>query len=173
MDEEKDEQPPFRWNRQAICMVAIFLVAMALPLGGVVWVARDYLSAQQRQAARAAAPAPVAVDAASLERGLERVAEAQFASAVSLQDVGAALTLTLAPDDMTARIARIGELAREAGGSALEVGEPGATPRRVRVQVAGSREELLKRAIRGERVDFSAIPAGTATQMLEVELRAP
>jgi len=176
MDDDKDEQPPFRWNRQAVFMLVLCMFAMALPLGGVVWSLRGYLVAKQRIAAEATAsptPAKPAVDTVSLEKSLERVSDEQFASTVTLKEDGTSLELTVAPGDMAARAARIGELAKDAGGSALDMSDPEAKSRRLMVQVAASRLDLLKRAIRGERVDFSAIPAGAETQMLEVELRAP
>lgn len=171
MEDEKEDPPPFRWNPQAIFMLFFFMAAMALPLGGVLWFARGYLSAQQRIATPA--PEVKTVDTSSLEKGLEKMSDSQFASTVTLED-GSNLELEVAADDMDARIARIAELAKSAGGSALDMSEPGATKvRRVTVQVPQSRMELLKRAIRGDQVDFSAIPAGTATQMLEIDLKAP
>ncbi len=176
MDDEKDEQPPFRWNPQAVFMLFFFMLAMAIPLMGVAWFARGYLSAQQRAVTLPApAPTPAArIDMKTLEKSLERVSDEQFASTVTLK-VGNGVELEVAAEDMNARIARIMELARDAGGSALDMSssKSDGAARRVMVQVPASRYELLKRAIHGDRVDFSAIPAGTAAQMFEVDLKAP
>jgi hypothetical protein len=171
MDEEKDDQPPFRWNPQAVFMLFFFMLAMAVPLMGVAWFARGYLSAAQPHAA--AAPAVKSIDTSSLEKGLEQVSNAQFASAVTVE-ARDGVELSVLPEDMPARIDRIIEMAKDAGGSGLEMPSSRTDgARRLTIQVPASRYELLKRAIRGERVDFSAIPAGASTQLLEVNLRKP
>ncbi len=170
MDEEKEELPPFRWNPQAVFMLFFFMLAMAVPLGGVVWFARGYLSAQQRLA-KSGNP-PKMVDTSSLEKGLERMSDAQFAATTTVENKDD-LELQVASEDIASRIAKIMEIAKEAGGSGLEMSASSKDARRIMIQVPSSRYELLKRAIRGDRVDFSAIPAGPSTQLLEVNLRAP
>jgi hypothetical protein len=166
MDEENDPQPPFRWNRQAVFMACFFAVALAIPLGGVFWLALG-----DRKPQPVVKPA-AEVDTTALKEGLERMSDAQFSGTVTVE-VEKGIEIEVASEDMPARIARIAEIAKSAGGSAVDLSEPDAKSRRVMVQIASSRFELLKRAIRGESVDFSAIPAGTATQLLEVELKAP
>jgi hypothetical protein len=170
MDEEKEDQPPFRWNPQAVFMLFFFMFAMAIPLAGVVWFARGYLSAQQR--IEQPATAAKTVDTTSLEKGLERMSDTQFASTVTVE-MKDGVELRVIPDDMSSRIARILEIAKEAGGSGLEMSPSDKGTRRVTIQVPASRYELLKRAIRGESVDFSAIPAGATTQLLGVDLKTP
>jgi hypothetical protein len=166
MDEEIEPQPPFRWNWQAVFMVCFFAAALAIPLAGVLLLAQGYF--EPRPVAKPAAQ----VDTTALEKGLERMSDAHFSDTVTtkIQD---GIVIEVAHDDMAARIARISEIAKSAGGSALDMSEPGAKSKRLMVQLSASRMELLKRAIRGEPVDFSAIPAGAETQLLEVELKAP
>ena len=169
-DEEPREQPPFRWNWQAMVMLCVFAVAMAVPLAGVFWFARGYLVARQQAVPKPAVEKPV--DTSSLEKGLEQMSNAQLPEATSIaNDDG--ISLIVAKEDMGARIARIAEIAKEAGGGAVELSAADAPVRRVMVQAPASRVELLQRAIRGDRVDFSAIPAGASTQMFEINLKAP
>ena len=167
-DEEPQDQPPFRWNWQAVFMLCFFILAMAIPVAGVLLLAQGYF--EPAPVARAAA-APE-VDTGSLEKGLERVSETQFADVVTIsKDEG--VELSVAGEDLNPRTARILEIAKEAGGSGLEMGGMGEGAKRVMIQVPASRRGLLRRAILGERVDFSAIPAGAAMQLLEVNLRTP
>jgi len=165
MENEDQSQPPFRWNWQAVFMVCFFAVALAIPLAGVILLGNGAL------APRPAKPA-ANVDTAALEKGLEKMTDEHFSTTVTtkIQD---GMEIEVAPDDMAARSTRIVEIAGVAGGSALDMSEKGAETRRLMVQAPASRMELLKRAIRGEPVDFSAIPAGTETALLEVELKAP
>lgn len=165
-DESKpQEPPPFRWNPQAVFMALLFLALLAFPLAGVVWTLRDDMKKPSRP--------DVVVDTTALEKGLESMTDRHFSPTVdaAIQDT---LTIEVAPADMTARGQRIAEIAKTAGGSALEMsGGDGAGPRRFMVQAPASRMDLFKRAIRGEPVDFAAIPAGSETALLEVELKAP
>lgn len=170
MDDEKEEQQPFRWNPQAVFMLFFFMLAMAIPLGGVVWFARGYLAAQQR-GEKSAPHIAKEVDTSSLEKGLERMSDEQFASSVTVETKDL-VELRVAEGDMASRVARILEITRDAGGSGLEMSAAGQGSRRLMIQVPASRDELLERAIRGDRVDFTAIPAGADTQLLEVDLKA-
>lgn len=165
-----DEQPPFRWNPQAVFMLFFFMAAMAIPLMGVVWFARGYLSAQQRPAAETKA----AADTSALEKGLERMSLDKLREATVIQPAAGGMELRVAREDMDARAARIGEIAKAAGGTAVDLGTGAdGSARRLMVQVSAPRVELLQRAIRGDRVDFSAIPPGADTQMFEIALKAP
>jgi hypothetical protein len=161
MEEENTEQPPFRWNWQVTVILCLTALALAVPVAGVLLIAKGALEPR---------PAP-AIDTSALERGLETVSSAHFSAAGGpLQET---IELSVAPGDAAARIARIGEIARVAGGSALELSESNAAVRRLMVQVPAARAELFKRAVRGEPVDFSAIPVGAETQLLEITLKAP
>ena len=168
MENEKEELPPFRWNKQAVFMACFFAAMLALPLLGVAFFGN--YTAPARPAKSPAAE--VKVDTDSLQQGLEKMSETRFSSSVTLENADV-VRLEVAKDDMDARIARIGEIAKEAGGGALEMSEAGTSTRRVMANVPRARAELLRRAIRGDRVDFTAIPAGTATEMVQIELGAP
>ncbi|MGH8047116.1 MAG: hypothetical protein ACREKL_07710 [Chthoniobacterales bacterium] len=163
-EEENDGQPPFQWNWQAVFMVCFFAIALAIPLAGVVLLGKGYF--EPRPVAKPAAE----VDTKALALGLEKLSDDRFSTTL---DVKNSVVLEVAAGDMNARIQRIAEIARAAGGSALEMSQWGAKSRRVVVTIPASRIELMTRAIRGDSVDFSAIPAGANTDVLEVELKAP
>jgi hypothetical protein len=196
MDEDKDELPPFRWNWQAVFMLFFTMAALAIPFGGIVWFLRGYLYAQQREHAAhvaaaspqpattstqvIAAPSPVPiptatprkapVDAAALAQSLEHAAESQLGSETKLEDENATIRLTLPADQIGPRIERIKQIATSAGGNALEMtsDQPGAG--RLMVQVPDSRADLLRRAIQGDKVDFTSIPASPETTLIEIQI---
>lgn len=173
MDEEKDELPPFRWNWQAAFMVFFTMAALAIPLAGVLWLARGYLENQVAAAHATPSPTPARpVNTQPLESALERASESTLGNATKLNTENER-TLHVAPDQVAARAQRISEQAREAGGSALEMEAAPPTLSRLTIQVPQSRRELLLRAINGEKVDFSAIPASGETDLIEVRLVKP
>jgi hypothetical protein len=196
MDEDKDELPPFRWNWQAVFMLFFTMAALAIPLGGIVWFLRGYLYAQQREhtahvaavssqpaatptqmtAPPAPGPIPAAtprkppVDAAALAQSLEHTAETQMGSETKLEDENSAIHLTLPADQIGPRIERIKQIATSAGGNALEMtpDQPGGG--RLMVQVPDSRADLLRRAIQGDKVDFTSIPASPETTLIDIQI---
>jgi hypothetical protein len=165
-DEEEQQLPPFRWNKQAVFMVCFFAVALAIPFAGVLMLANGFSMRQPP-------PKPEAqVDTTSLVKGLEKMSD-EHCSSTALTKIQDGVEIEVGADDVVARSMRISQTARFAGGSALDMSKQGAKSRRLLVQVPASRMDLFKRAIRGEPVDFSAIPAGAETQLLEVELKVP
>jgi len=173
MDEEKDELPPFRWNWQAAFMVFFTMAALAIPLAGVLWLARGYLENQAAAAHATPSPAPTkSVNTQSLESALERASESTLGNATKL-DAENEWIVRVPSDQAAARAQRISGQAREAGGSALEMEATPPALARLTVQVPQSRRELLQRAINGEKVDFSAIPASSETDLIEVRLVKP
>jgi|GEM_PF-7085725 len=197
MDEDKDELPPFRWNWQAVFMLFFTMAALAIPFGGIVWFLRGYLYAQQHehaahvaaassqpaarptaQASETPSPVPVPtttpqkppVDAAALAQSLEHAAETQMSSETKLEDENSSIRLTLPADQIGPRIERIKQIATSAGGNALEMApdQPGAG--RLMVQVPDSRADLLRRAIQGDKVDFTSIPASPETSLIDIQI---
>lgn len=172
MDEEKDELPPFRWNWQAAFMVFFTMAALAIPLAGVLWLARGYLENQVAAAHATPSSTPQAVDTRALAGALERASESTLGNATKL-DVENEWTVRVTPAEAAARAQRIVEQAREAGGSALETEAAPPALARLTIQVPQSRRELLQRAVNGEKIDFSAIPASSETDLIEVRLVKP
>jgi hypothetical protein len=194
MDEDKDELPPFRWNWQAVFMLFFTMAALAIPFGGIVWFLRGYLYAQEHAAHVAASsqpaarptaqasvtpspvPAPTAapqrppVDAAALTKSLEHAAESQMGSETRLEDENSSIRLALPADQIGPRIERIKQIATSAGGNALEMtpDQPGGG--RLMVQVPDSRADLLRRAIQGDKVDFTSIPASPETTLIDIQI---
>ncbi len=167
MDDEEEDRPPFRWNWQAGVMVVFTAVMLIVPLAGVMYLLRGYVTAPSP------APAGAAMNARPLASALENAADAQLGGARVKLDPESGMTLTLPTDQIASRLARIAELARNAGGSALDMPASRAGSRRLLIQVPGSRRELLRRAILGEKIDFTAAPADSDSQMLDVTLEAP
>jgi hypothetical protein len=173
MDEEKDDKlRPFRWNWQALFMVALTMVALALPLIGVLWFAHDYVENKNHRPSAAATPELQQVNPKQLEDALVRAADSTLGSATKLATENE-WTLRVPPAEVAARVRRIAELTRAAGGSTLETEAQPPALARLAVQVPQSRRELLWRAINGENIDFSTVPAGTETDLVELRLVKP
>jgi hypothetical protein len=170
MDEEKDndELPPFRWNWQALFMAFFTMAALAIPLAGVLWLARGYLEGQVAAAHATPSPAPQAINTHPLEGALERAAESTLGEETKLLGSENEWEIRVAPDEVQARARRVADLARESGGSALEVEAVPPALARLTIQVPSSRRELLRRAVNGEKIDFAAIPASADTDLVEV-----
>jgi hypothetical protein len=170
-DEETQEQPPFRWNPQAVCMLCLTMAAMAIPLMGVVWFVQGYLSS--RQVAPKSAP-QAEINTQPLRETLEHVADSQFAEETKVTiPTEEEVTIHLPAGEVTARVAQIEKLTKTAGGSILEMTSPDAAVRRFVIKVPSLRRDLLASAIRGEQVDFAAMPVTLETKLLEVKLITP
>lgn len=166
-DKQDEELPPFQWNRQAKFMATFFAIALIVPLFGVFFLLRGVLAPHAP-----VAPPAQAVDTKPLQRGLEKMSVEKLSSTTQLAGSDT-VEIETAAANMGPRIERIAQIAKTAGGSALEMTEAGAMPRRVVVNVPETRADLFKRAIVGDPVDFSAIPAGAETAIVEVILKAP
>jgi hypothetical protein len=167
MEDEPDEQPSFRWNPQAVFMLFFFMLAMAIPLMGVVWFARGYLSAS----AKGAKPAPAAsANVEPLRAALENVAKTEFGASTKLD---AEDEISVRCDDVGPRAARIADLAKQAGGSSLETAGADAGVRRLKIRVPSTRDEMFRQTIAGGTADFSTVPAGPEMKLLDVVVEKP
>lgn len=165
-DKPSEELPPFRWNRPALAMTALTGVMLVVPLAGVMYFLSGYLAAP-----RPAEPPPIpVVSTRPLASALETTAEAQLGGDHVKLDAESELALRLPADQIAVRMTRIAEQARDAGGSALEMPAENPPARRLIISVPDSRRDLLRRAISGEKIDFSAIPAGGRSEILNVTL---
>ncbi len=173
--EPKPERGEFQMSWQVAAILALTMIAMAVPLLGVALLARGYFDARS---AASSSPGSASVVAsppatAALTNALERTADQTLgANATAL--LGLEIKLVLPPDQIAARAARISELGRSAGGSGLEIPPAeGESVTRLILHVPKSRMDLLRRAIAGDPVDFSAIPASADGEILQVILSPP
>lgn len=152
-------------------ILAITMVAMAVPLLGVALLARSYF-----QPARPAVATPAATPATeALAAQLERVADASLGGERVRLDDAVEAPLVIVTGDVTGRARRVVELAETAGGSVLEVPAEASGARAFIIYVPAARRDPLRRAILGENVDLPSIvvPGTAATELLRVELKQP
>lgn len=168
MEEEK-EQRPFRINSQVGVVVMITMLALFLPLAGVVLFASGYFkhsAATAGETAAVASPSP-RVDGA-LRASLEAVADAKLA-AKPLAEKGAVLEVPVGEEEVAVQSVRIEALAKMAGGESLRMAEPAGALLRMGAVVPVSRVELFRRAVgSSERVDFSGVAASEEREFIEI-----
>jgi hypothetical protein len=147
-------------------IVAITIVAMALPLAAVAWMIKDYLSVPKSEP-----PVACLVNSKPLEAALEHAARTQLGGDGNPLGGQERTTLRVPAAEISGRMAQVEELINEAGGISLDGGPAaGSKGRRLRVQVPSGRYDAVVLAIQGGKVDFATIPAGQGTRMGEVIL---
>jgi hypothetical protein len=121
-EEDPDDRPPFQWNRQALFMVVLTMVALALPLMSVVWFASDYLEAKRRVPVVEPGKGASTVEAENpaLRSALERASEKMLPTE-PITDERPSLMVRVAPADRGAKAQSLREAVTKAGGSLVEL----------------------------------------------------
>lgn len=157
---------------QVAVILAITMVALAVPLFGVALFASNYLQLRKPAAPPTAAATPATE---ALAAQLERVADSSLGGDRVRLDDAVEVPLTIVTGDVAGRARRLVVLAETAGGSVLEVPAEASGARAFIIHVPAARRDPLRRAILGENVDLPSIvvPGTAARELLRVELKQP
>jgi hypothetical protein len=116
-EDEAEELPPFRWNWQALFMVGFTLVALAIPLLGVVWSLR---APGARPVPTPPAEQRVAAENPGLRAALEKASDTL--AVAPLADTRPALEIPAATDaERAQKVQKLKALVAGQGGSVVEV----------------------------------------------------